>query len=309
MSKASYVIVFILIASVFNLPNAVQAQYIIEQLEYTLPVNYDLVPEDVEFEEMQDEALFFLNLDEAKLKQSAEMNGEEPEITKSTVYISGNNFAFESNTEQGKISMISDFDKGMFYYVLWAQKKVFTISKEDMQKIQDQTKTATEAMLSKLSPEMRAQMEENMENMKNEPPEKAVVKTIGKKAQKYGFSCEQYMVQKEEEIQTVWVTGDVSGLTQKMKGVSEQMEKIFPSEAGDNNDEWDLIPGKIPIETRTYRASMTDGPEIAIEATTKIDQTMPPAEKFTPPGQSEGFTTGSMADMMQQMMQMIGGEE
>ena len=101
MRNMRYVIIFILIASVFILPNAVRAQYIIEQVEYTLPVNYDLVPEDAEFEEMQDEALFFLNLDEAQLKQAAEMSGEELEITKSTIYISGDNFAFESNTEQG----------------------------------------------------------------------------------------------------------------------------------------------------------------------------------------------------------------
>lgn len=306
--KRVFILLF-LTAGICFIPVSLQAQYIIEQETYSVPVNYDLVPEDTEFEGMEDEALFFLNLDDTKLKEAAEMNGDELAITNAKVYISDKNFAYESNEEQGKVSMISDIDKGMFYYVLWDQKKVFTLNKEDMQKFQDQTKSASERMLDKLSPEMREQMEENKSMTENEPGEKPVVESTGKKATKYGFNCEQYLIKTEEEIQLVWATKSTAGLSQKMKSFTKQIETMFPSESGESEDEWDLIPGKMPIETRIFRQGMMSDPEIEVEATTKIVETMPPAEKFIPPGEKEGFTTGSMADMMKQMMDMMFGEE
>ena len=47
---------------------------------------------------------------------------------------------------------------------------------------------------------------------------------------------------------------------------------------------------------------MMGEPSITIQAITGIENRKPPADKFRVPGQDEGFTKGSMMEMMMQMM-------
>ena len=49
----------------------VPAQFIIKQVEYTIPISYSLVPEDAEFESEEEETLFFMTMPTDKLKQAA----------------------------------------------------------------------------------------------------------------------------------------------------------------------------------------------------------------------------------------------
>jgi len=290
---------------VLTLASFVQAQYIIEQKESLIPVNYDLLPEDTEFENPMDEAKYFLNLPEEQLK-SGEMEIEE---SISTMYLDGENFAMEMiSEEQGKVTSIYDAKKKVFYYVLWAQKKVYQMTDEDMKQIQKDTEALTSKMMEGLSPEMRKQVEEQM---KLEARSKAAsVSSTGKKMKKYGFDCSQYMIETEEELKVVWASDDLPGLRKAFEKFAAHMTKIFPSEEGDTTDEWELIKGKIPVETRSMRGSMgmMGSPEIEITALTKIKQTTPPADKFVPPSAADGFTYGSMKDMMSEMMQMMQEE-
>lgn len=293
----------------FVFANLGQAQYIIEQIEYRVPINYDIIPENLEFEDQVDEAKYFLDLPESKLKEMSAGMDEESEILKSTIYMEGDNFALESYSEgEGKTTFISDYKKNMFYYVMWPQKKIIEMSSDDMKQMQEKSEAAAEEMLQKLSPELREQVQTGMQS-KSAPKTEPVVIPTGKRMKKYGFDCEQYMIEEENKVMVIWASDDVSGLAKKVENISEKMNAVFQTDGDTEKDEWELVPGKLPIEVRSYEMDMMSGPEIEIQAITKIAKSTPPAEKFSLPAESEGFTRGSMKDMMMQIMNNMQEKE
>jgi len=287
--------------------NTLTAQYIIEQIEYEIPINYELLPEGIDLEDPVDEAKFFLNLSESKLKESAYSEYEEIETLKSTIYIGGDNFAVESQTkEEGKITVILNYNKGMIYYVLWSQKKVFEMSKDDMDDIQAEANAAVQKMMEQLPPEMREQAKMAMEEKMGQQESNQKIVSTGKKMNKYGYSCEQYMIEGDNEVITIWAADDRLGLAKKAQSVSEKLSKIFKTDDTKNKDEWELVSGRIPIEVRTYQMDPMVGASMEIQAITKINKINPPAEKFIAPGKAEGFTRSAFKEMMNQMMQGQG---
>jgi hypothetical protein len=279
-----------------------KAQYIIEEKDSRIPVNYDLLPEGKEFENPVDEAKYFLNLPEEKLRSDE----SEVEETKSTMYLDADNFTMETESaEEGKVSSIFNGKQKTFYYVLWGQKRVFQMNDEDMKQVRKDVDNMKERMMEGLSPEMRKQMEEQQNQARQSKAVK--VKATGKKMKIYGFDCAQYMVESEEEVKIIWASDDLPGLRKSYEKFMRQMTAIFPSEEEDEAGEWELVKGKIPIESRTIRNSeeMMGMPEIEITALTRITRVKPPSEKFTPPSAADGFVYGSMKDLVSGMMQMI----
>jgi len=305
MLKSNWRIGVIFISLILTMTTLVQAQFIVEQKEYRLPVNYDLLPEDTEFEDPMDEAKYFLNLSDDELRSGA----MEMEESKSTMYLDGENFAAEFESEdQGKVTYIFDAKDKTFYYVIWAQKKVFHMTDEDMKQTQKDADVMKDKMMEGMSPEMRKQVEEQMKL--EAQAKKMKVTATGKKMKKYGFDCSQYVAESEDELKIIWATDDLPGIRKSFEKFAEQMASIFPSDEEDSQDEWDLVGGKIPVVVRSMRSGITamGMPEIEITELTKITQTKPPAEKFIPPSAADGYTHGSMKDMMSQMMQMFQEE-
>ena len=278
---------------------ALNAQYIIEQVEYKVPINYDWIPEDAEFNEQIDEAKFFLQIPDSKFKEAVQAQGEELETLKSTIYLDGDNLAVESESEEGKTTTILNYEKSMYYYVVWPQKKVFEMSSKEIQEMQNKAVAASNELLKNLPPEQRELIKKGMKSIKGEIPATPKVIKTGKKTKKYDYDCEQYLIEAGDKVTVVWAAEDVFGLAQKAKSMSEKLTAIFPSDDEEEKDEWDLVPGKIPIEVRTFRLGMSGQPEIEIQAITKIIKNKPPAIKFVPPGKKDGFTRGSFMDMMQ----------
>jgi hypothetical protein len=101
----------------------------------------------------------------------------------------------------------------------------------------------------------------------------------------------------------IWATDDGKGLSKHVASATQKMKSLFPSSGDEEKDEWELLPGKIPIVVKTYNSSM-NGSNIEIQEITKISKENPPAGKFTPPGKAQGFTTRSMKEMMMQMKGM-----
>jgi hypothetical protein len=181
------------------------------------------------------------------------------------------------------------------------------MSTEDMEKMQEKAKAASEGMLKHLSPELREQAKAAMESPEDQGQAQLEVRSTGKRMNRNGFDCEQYLIEKEEEVIAIWASDDLPRVAERVYRMAEQFAAIFPSDSDEDRDEWELVPGKIPIEVRTYRMSMMERPEIEIQAITGIKETKPPADKFTPPGENEGFTRGPMMEMMEQMMEMMQG--
>lgn len=135
-----------------------QAQFIIKQVEYTIPISYSLVPEDAEMESDEEETMFFMTIPIEKLKQAALEEGREVNTNESSIYIDGDNFAVEDNSEMGKMTVIFNAKDVVMHMVRWAQKTVVVITPEDLKKIEEQTNAAVEESIKMMSPEMQAQI-------------------------------------------------------------------------------------------------------------------------------------------------------
>lgn len=283
----------------FTSVNFLMAQYIIEQIEHEIPVSYDLIPEDAEFEEPEDEGNFFLNISEDILRETALTEGMEITEERSTIYIDGENFAVETESEDmGKVTMVSNAKTGMIYVIMWAQKKVMEMKPEDMAKIEEKAKAAAEMVLENLPDEIREQVRAEMEKEGSMPKVKYKAKPTGKKMELYGFNCEEYRVTKEDEFIAVWASGDRSEIVDEVDRITKKFDKLFNTDEDEDIDEWQLVPGKIPVQVKTYLSEMMGESSVTILTITGIENKKPSAEKFRVPDEKEGFTKGSIMDMM-----------
>lgn len=304
MNNSKSLIGTFLVFLFFTFTNSLIAQYIIEQIEQEIPINYELIPEDAEFDSQEDENNFFINIPENRLKEAAIKEGMEIREEKATIYIDNNNFAVETySNDMGKITMVFNAGTGVMSTIMWEQQKVIEMSSEDMVDMEEKSKVMTEKMLEKLPSEYREQVLAEMENEKNKPQVSYIVHKTGKNKKLYGFDCEEYRVDTDEKMIMIWASVDKLGITEELKRFSEIFDDLFNAEDDEGFNEWDIISGKIPIQVRTLSSSMMMGePLMVIQTITKIDKKKPPAEKFKVPGYEEGFTKSSMMDMMMQMM-------
>ncbi|MGB5872428.1 MAG: hypothetical protein WBH56_01775 [Bacteroidota bacterium] len=272
------------------------AQYIIQQVEYDLPISYELIPEDVEFESEEDEVAFFLNLPTDKLRKAALSEGRELREENTTIYIDGGNIAVESmSDEMGRTTLVSNTNTGVLYYVIWSQKKVFEMKPGDTEKMREKA-------LENLPPEMREEARAEMEREKTKKPSQYSARPTGRKMNLYGFDCEQYVVNTDEAMLSIWAAKDQSGVVGEVNRVSRKFDELFQTDEDEDVDEWDLVPGKIPVEVRRYSGVvMMEEPALRIQAITKIEKKTPSADKFSVPGVDQGFRRGSMMEMMMQM--------
>jgi len=293
------ILIFCLIGS------SLQAQFILKQVEYDIPISYSLVPEDVEIENEEEEALFFMTIPTEKLKKAAFEEGREVSTNESIIYIDGDNFAVEDNSEMGQMTVISNAKDGVMYMIRWSQKKVIVITPEDLKKMEEQANAAVEESMKLLSPEMQAQVRASMEQEKQQKSgAKRIANPTGKKMTINGFNCELFTITNEEgNITGIWAAPDDMNITAAAENISEKFSKIFNMGEDEETDEWSLIKGKIPVEVREMSQDMEMGePSFSITSIQKIERKTPPVDKFNVPGEKEGFTHGSFSDMMNQMM-------
>ena len=283
-----------------------QAQFIIQQVEYEIPVSYSLIPEDVEIESEKEEALFFMTIPVEKLKQAAVEEGQEVNLEESFIYVDGDNFASEHNSKMGKMSIISNSEEGIMYMVRWAQKTVVSMTPEDLKQMEEQTNKAMEESLKMMSPEMQAQVREAMkQEQQNKSAANAVAIKTGKKMTVNGFNCELYLIENEDDGTTgIWAAADNMKITGDVEKISEKVSKIFISADDEDTDEWSLVRGMIPVEVREMNigGEYTSEPVFNISSIQKIEKKTPPADKFYVPGEKDGFTRMSFSDMMGKMM-------
>ena len=252
-----------------------------------------MMPADKEFSSSTDVAKYFLNLPDSKLTGDKTAN-----MSKTTIYLQGNNFATDDDSpDEGKTSTIINTNKGMFYMVSWPHKSVMQMSVKDMKEMQKKAIETQKEEMKKLSPKMRKQIEEDDANKKSQNGYKT--KFTGKERKINGFDCKQYMIEHGEDVKMVWAADDNKGLGKHIESITNMMKSVFTS-GEEEKDEWELLPGKIPIEVRSFYSGM-DGSQIVVGKIKKISEEKPPAGKFMPPGKDQGFTTRSLKEMMMQM--------
>lgn len=289
------------VSLILIISNVLHAQYIIEQLEEEIPINYELIPEDMEFDSFKDEAEYILTIDNKKLIDAAKSSGMEVVQEKSTLYIDGDNFAAEmSSDEMGKVSVVSDAKSGRMYTINWNQKTVIEIDASELGEIEERSKAFANEMLDNLPEEYRKQVMVEMENEMNMDSPAFEINPTGKKATLYGFKCDGYVGIQEEESIYIWAAKDNIGIVKDIEKISKKFEQLFNSDDEDRGvDEWGLIPGKIPIQIKRMSYSgMYGDPIIDISSITNIKKQNPPKEKFYVPDEKDGFERGTMMDLM-----------
>ena len=262
------------------------AQFIIEEAVYEIPVGFDLMPEDDDFRTSDEEAEYFLNLPEDKLKSSDMAAGEELEIERSTYFFDGENIAIETRTPDfGKTTTVIKSGENKFYFITWSKKMVMEVTPEALKAMQQ------------LSPEVHEGMKpgENSDIL-----EDSKFQETGKTAKIRGFDCKQYIKKDQDKMTIIWASEDKNGMTGIMTDAMDKMQRLDPDAGENSQDTWTLLQGMIPIEVRSMQTdSDSDVPEIKIRSIMEIKKTTPGADKFTIPGTSEGFRQTSMEDYLE----------
>lgn len=288
--------------------NALHAQYIVHEQDYDGELSYDALPDNITNPE--DEALFFLNLPEDQLKSAMQATGSDIQVTPTTIYLDGNNLAVESESPEGKTTMVSNSKEATFYLINWPQKQVLVMSADDIAEMKAESEKAREQAMQNLAPEVRKQIEEaeKADDANRAAAAAPNAEPTGKKMQKYGFDCTQYLIKKEDETVSVWASKAHPDLANTVRALSKEWSEAFSmgeEEEDQEADEWELLPGQIPVEVRAYQGGTMGTPSMNVTVITSIERRQPPADVFRVPGQSDGFTHQSMKDLMQQMMQMM----
>jgi len=292
---------YILVIIVFTPTDPLIAQYVIEQTEQEIPINYELIPEDIDFDSFEEETNYIMGIDSKILRAAAIKNGLDVIDEKATTYIDGNNFAVETESdEMGKFTMVLNTKTGLMYSIMWEEKKVLEMNANDIKEIEDRTKSITEQMLNNLPEEYREQVLTEMKKEEPEPKNEFEIVSTGKKMELFGFRCDGYNAYQGEEVMFIWASDDKVGIVKEIKSISEKFDKIFKNDDEDDINEWDLIPGKIPVQVIKISSSgMYGEPVMNIVSITNIEKKQPPKDKFYIPGDKEGFSRSTMMDMMQ----------
>ncbi len=300
--KISRTLIIALTVLCFIITNSLTAQLIIEQTEIDLPVNYELFPEDLELNSEDDINHFILNIPESKLRKAAQSQGKEISEEKVNIYIDGDDMAMESESEeQGKVTSVVDAKTGTISIIMWSEKKVIVMKSGDVQKAERKSQAMVDKMLADLSPEMRKQVEAEMEREKEEYQPDYDLEPTGKKDKINEFVCDEYSGYFDDVAIYVWAASDKE-VAKEVASVTSRFEKVFQAEDDKGIDEWQLVEGKIPFQVRTPSLSMMDDYSVNIKSIKSIKKEKPSPDKFKVPGKADGFEKTSMMEMMQQMM-------
>ena len=284
--------------------NILNAQFVIEQIEHEIPISWELIPEDVEFDSQEDENDYLIKISENQLKEAAMEEGRDIIEEKATIFMDGNNFAVETySNDMGKITMVADASSGTMSTVMWEERKILEMSSKDMEEMEERSKVMAEQMLENLPAEYRDQILAEMETENNKSHSTVVAKPTGNNKKINGFECEEYYVKTDDKTMMLWASPDKIGITKEIQKFSKKFDQIFNSDEKEGIDEWSIISGRIPIQVRKLSYSMElDEPVMIIQTITKIDKKKPSSSVFKVPGVNEGFTKSSMMDMMMQLM-------
>ncbi|MCZ6821172.1 MAG: hypothetical protein O7G31_17020 [Calditrichaeota bacterium] len=299
----------------------VSAQYILAMEKFEIPE--DLLwtlGNDEDLEDPEERTAFFASLPESKYLRKAEAEGITLEKSISTIYVDGNNFAVESMAlDEGKMTFIY-LENGDIYMVMWNKKKVIKTSQEEINQMKkdatamisqaQQNMPNMDALLSKyMTEEQKQQMQEAMNKLKgmgqgmpDQTPQekpKVTIERPGTKRKLLGTEAELYIAKAGKKVEGIWAIDNDRALAAKFLEMGENMTAAFEMEGLKEIKEWEIIPGKFPASKTTVEMGMRGGRlSVDVEYYTSIKRETPTADKFVPPGKDEGFTQGTLMDLM-----------
>lgn len=295
----------------------VSAQYILEMEEFEVPE--DLLwalGNDEGLEDPEERIAFFASLPESEYLRKAEVEGITLEKSTSTIYVDGNNFAAERRApDEGKMTFIY-LENGDIYMVMWNKKKVIKTSQEEINQMKkdatamisqaQQNMPDMDALLSKyMTEQQKQQMQEAMDKLKGmgqgtpDQTPQVTIERPGTKRKLLGTEAELYIAKAGTKVEGIWAIDNDRALAAKFREMGENMTAAFEMEGMQEIKEWEIIPGKFPASKTTVEMGMWGGRlRVDIDYCTSIKREPPPPDKFVPPGKDEGFTQGTLLDLM-----------
>lgn len=306
---------FSLMLFISNFASA-QTGFVMTQSMITLEDDaiYSLIA-DKKLQEMDKIAAYLFDVSIADLKNVSNSQNTEGKAREMVMHLQGRKFRLDMDAPTGKMTLIVREDLDKLYNVMWGQKKYNEMSLAQIREMrkgiaqnmpQMQNMPDVSKMLENLPPEAREKALEamkkagQMQNMPTQQPqnEQQSVEKIGRKKTINGFPCEEWQVRKADEISSHWVASSKPELAKQFKDFSESMSAgvgMGKKEKDGEKEIWELVPGTIPIESRTFRQLQMGKFELEIMHVEKIEQKNLESKTFEVP---EGFEPGTMFDMM-----------
>lgn len=270
----SYILIIVL-----YLIESISAQVIIKQTNYEdLIISSKLIPANIDYESEEFQNFVF-NLPLEKLLKSSNENQVNVLKETTTIYMEDNNLAADMVSEEmGRVTMVFKAKSNIMSTIMWKEKKIMEMKQSSDDNLWGDSET-----------------DENLYEGENNFNATGRIRTIN------GFECEEFIGYQNESVVSYWMAEPDKNQYDEMKKMGVKLGEIFQDEEEEIN-EWEIIPGKIPIEIRTL--FMFGEPTISIETIEKIESKSPPSEIFNVPGKSEGFTKMNMMDVMQEDFDM-----
>jgi hypothetical protein len=201
--------------------------------------------------------------------------------------------------------MISEVATGNMFIIMWAEQMILEVGPDDIKKVQEQTKEAVEEMIKDMPPDQQEAVRSEMLKESGSSEKSFQANATGKTTEISNFLCEEYRVQEDDEIMSIWVTQDTQGLLEAVDMMANEFDALFEMNEDGGFDEWQLIPGKIPVQVKSFSLDLMMGePVIFVETIIQIKKEKPAAEVFRIPDEAMGFTRSSYMEMMQNMMEV-----
>lgn len=292
-----------------------QAQFIVEQITYEIPMNDQLVPPNKDLSNPTEKARFYLQLSENKLNDNHTETTEGIKTYASTLYMDGENFTNEGLIkDSGKVSIIYNHSKNLLHIISWDQKEIHVFSPEDTadfdknmeaqrQEMEAQMPPEMQEMLAQMPPEMQEKAKMLMENRMDMrmPQTPKQITATGREMTQYGRTCHEYLLKDNQTLKVIWASDDNMHLFEMVKSMFGKFTKFVPemNEGKNNGSEW--VDGKIPVVVCTLKPNTLDDTKMEVRAITRITQTTPPAEKFVIPAEAAKFKQITFKELISDM--------
>lgn len=267
-----------------------------------------------DFDDAESTAKFLFDLPFEQLASALKAQDEGQQAFTMVMYMQKQKIRMDMELPIGKMTTIVREDQDKMYNLMWTKKKYIEMPMKQMRDMRQSVKESMpelqnmpdlEKMLDKLPPEAREKALEamkqsgQMQQMQKaqEKPKQHAEKT-GRKREINGFACEEWIINEDTSILAFWVTLDkpeAAKLVQEYSKVLSQSMGTSKDQKNAAKEIWELVPGSIPIESRTYNYHRMPGPELSVALVEQIEEKTISSKTFELP---EGFEKGSMFDMM-----------
>ncbi|KAA3609737.1 MAG: hypothetical protein D8M58_09175 [Calditrichaeota bacterium] len=232
--------------------------------------------------------------------KAAKAKGVNPTVEEGKIYVDGKKFRFDTQDEDGKLSVIMNLETKIMYSIFWAKKEYMEVDIEKMKKMRDQMQKqmATKmqgmgAYLDKLPPETRKKIEAMQSGNMPGAEEKADVNATGKTKTINTFSCAEYIVSKKNKMEQIWASTQYAELQRMFK----EMELSMGDMQNSKSPVWEKIKGW-PVHQVDVEINMMRGQgSVNYDEVYSIEKTTHKPGTFTPPA---GFKRTKMEDKMRE---------